>query len=179
MADLVRAQAVLRGGAQPGDPGVALDYEQRLIRRKRLSTPRGDVMVDLAEVTSLDAGDALALSDGGRLAVMAAPEPLIEAHGPNLPRLAWHVGNRHAPCQIMATALRIRADPVLARMLEQLGAELRMLDAPFTPEGGAYGHGRTFGHEHGPDAGHDNGHGHDHDHDHHHTHEHAAADPEQ
>ncbi|MFU8836628.1 MAG: urease accessory protein UreE, partial [Roseovarius sp.] len=38
--------------------------------------------------------------------------------------------------------------------------------APFTPEGGAYGHGRTMGHDHGPS------------HHHHHHHSDAAAGPE-
>jgi urease accessory protein len=52
---------------------------------------------------------------------------------------------------------------VLEAMLLQLGAKLIPTEAPFTPEGGAYGHGRTLGHHHGE------GHHHDgHDHDHHH-----------
>jgi urease accessory protein len=29
-----------------------------------------------------------------------------------------------------------------------LGAETRVVDAPFDPEGGAYGHGATEGHTH-------------------------------
>jgi len=33
-------------------------------------------------------------------------------------------------------------------MLEQLGATVVDFDGPFTPEGGAYGHGRTMGHDH-------------------------------
>ena len=38
-------------------------------------------------------------------------------------------------------------------MLAKLGAEVMPVEAPFRPEGGAYGHGRTLGHEHGPDRG--------------------------
>ena len=34
-------------------------------------------------------------------------------------------------------------------MLARLGAALRPVMAPFRPEGGAYGHGRTHGHHHG------------------------------
>ena len=42
-------------------------------------------------------------------------------------------------------------------MLARLGAPARDVEAPFRPEGGAYGHGRTHGHHHGgasddPDA---------------------------
>ena len=81
----------------------------------------------------------------------AAPEPLAEvaAEGAELARLAWHVGNRHAPAQIGAGRLWIRRDHVLEAMLARLGATVRPVMAPFTPEGGAYGHGRTHGHSHG------------------------------
>ncbi len=37
-------------------------------------------------------------------------------------------------------------------MLTQLGAKLTHAMATFRPEGGAYGHGRTFGHDHGPNG---------------------------
>ena len=40
-----------------------------------------------------------------------------------------------------------------ASALGCLGASLTLQIAAFTPEGGAYGHGRTMGHDHGP-AGH-------------------------
>jgi len=33
-------------------------------------------------------------------------------------------------------------------MLGKLGATTREVVEPFTPEGGAYGHGRTHGHAH-------------------------------
>jgi len=61
----------------------------------------------------------------------------------------------------------IRADHVLAAMLRGLGAGVTESEAPFAPEGGAYGIGRTLGHEHGHghwDHDHDHGHGHGHDH---------------
>jgi urease accessory protein len=66
----------------------------------------------------------------------------------DLVRLAWHIGNRHTPCQIGADHLVIRADHVLADMLRGLGATVTETLAPFTPEGGAYGLGRTMGHAH-------------------------------
>ena len=40
----------------------------------------------------------------------------------------------------------------------QLGATIAPVTEPFRPEGGAYGHGRTFGHSHGPA---DHAHSHD------------------
>lgn len=142
---------------------VTLGYEGRFLRRKRLVTEGGTTfLVDLAETASLEDGDAFVLSDGSLIGVRAGPEPLIEVTGPDLPRLAWHIGNRHTPCQIEAGRLLIAQDHVLAAMLTGLGATLREVTEPFLPEGGAYGHGRTMGHDHG---GHDHG-DHDHGHDH-------------
>ena len=129
---------------------VVMSYDERILRRKRLVTEGGaDFMVDLGEVTSLDHGDAFVLDDGRLVSVVAAQEPVVMIRG-NLPRLAWHIGNRHTPCQIAGDHLVIRRDPVLEAMLNGLGATLTLALAPFTPEGGAYGHGRTMGHDHGP-----------------------------
>ena len=47
-------------------------------------------------------------------------------------------------------------DPV-ADMLTRIGATTRDVTEPFTPEGGAYGHGRTHSHDHGHTA-HDHAH---------------------
>jgi urease accessory protein len=161
MTELPRAHGVQRGAANDADDYVSLDYEGRFLRRKRLESAAGRAfLVDLPEATSLDEGDRLELSDGGHIAVRAAPEALLQVTGPGLARLAWHIGNRHSPCRIEADRLLIREDHVLADMLVRLGATVVPLTAPFQPEGGAYGHGRTLGHAHGP-AEH-GGHGHDH-----------------
>ncbi len=128
---------------------VTLTYDDRFLRRKVLTTARGErFLVDLPQTTSLNHGDAFELTDGRLIKVIAAEEPLIEITGPNLTRLAWHIGNRHTPCQIEPDRLLIQHDHVIRDMLAQLGATLRDISAPFTPEGGAYGHGRTHGHAH-------------------------------
>ncbi|WP_405404058.1 urease accessory protein UreE [Paracoccus sp. Ld10] len=163
------AHSIIRNAPAPFDAEVSLDYEGRLLRRKRLSCEGGDFMVDLPEVTSLDDGDAFELSDGRQIVVRAAPEPVLVIRG-NLPRLAWHIGNRHTPCRIEADRLIIRQDHVLEAMLKQLGADLCRKDMPFRPEGGAYGHGRTFGHDHGPATQHPHGAG-----EHAHAHAHAES----
>jgi len=128
---------------------VTLTYDDRFLRRKVLTTDSGArFLVDLEKTTSLNAGDAFKLDDGRLVGVAPAPEPLLEVCGQDLTRLAWHIGNRHTPCQIEAGRLLIQRDHVLRAMLETLGASLREVDEPFTPEGGAYGHGRTHGHSH-------------------------------
>ena len=78
----------------------------------------------------------------------AAPEDLLEVTGDDLVRLAWHIGNRHTPCQIEDGRLLIQRNHVMSDMLALLGATLREVVEPFTPEGGAYGHGRTHSHDH-------------------------------
>ena len=129
---------------------VTLTYEDRFIRRKLLTTAHGDdFLVDLPKTVSLEHGDAFELSDGQMVEVIAAEEPLLEITGPALPRLAWHIGNRHTPCQIEADRLLILQDHVMQDMLEKLGATLREVSEPFTPEGGAYGEGRTHDHNNG------------------------------
>ena len=128
---------------------VTLDYEARFLRRKRLVSDTGEpFLVELAETRSLSQGEGFRLDDGRIIAVMAAAEPLLAVRHYNLARIAWHVGNRHTPCQIADDHILIREDKVLQAMLEGLGASVTQVTAPFTPEGGAYGHGRTHGHEH-------------------------------
>jgi len=127
---------------------VTLTYGQRFLRRKVLTTAQGDrFLVDLDHTTNLNHGDAFELEDGRLIEVIATDEDLLEITG-DLTRLAWHIGNRHMPCQIEADRLLIQRDHVIRDMLQKLGATLREVSEPFTPEGGAYGHGRTHSHEH-------------------------------
>jgi urease accessory protein len=144
------AQTLHRAGQWPrlATGRVVLGYDERFLRRKRLVMASGDAfLVDLAETMNLLAGDAFELDDGSLVEIAAAEEPVLVIKG-DLVRLAWHIGNRHTPCQIEADRLVIRADHVLANMLRGLGASVTEAQTPFTPEGGAYGLGRTMGHAH-------------------------------
>ena len=153
MTAQIIARKHVPGGSSVSSGQIVLDYEGRFLRRKVLTTDRGEaVLVDLAQTTSLDHGDALELEDGRSISIVAAPEPLYAVTGEDLAKLAWHIGNRHTPCQIEADRLLIQQDKVIGHMLEHLGATLAEVTEPFTPEGGAYGHGRTHSHEHGATA---------------------------
>lgn len=168
---LPRARSVRRAlpAGAPFDGVVLMDYDARFLRRKRLSETTGrDFLVDLAETVSLNDGDAFELDNGRLIRVTAAPESLLQITG-DLPRLAWHIGNRHTPCEVQPGRLLIRQDHVLERMLVGLGASVMRFQGPFRPEGGAYGQGRTMGHSHGPGHDHSHDHGHSHDHDHAHV----------
>ena len=116
--------------------------------------PRGQV---------LRGGDVLVAEDGSLVRVLAAPQPVLrvtacpEHGGPaDLPRAAYHLGNRHVALEVKADFLQLEPDAVLAEMLRSIHLIVLDANAPFEPEGGAYAH---EGHAH---------HGHDHHHDHEH-----------
>ena len=145
---MTRATSVTHTHASTKDT-VTLSYDARFLRRKLLTSDTGiEFLVDLPETVSLNHGDAFELEDGRLIAVKPAVEDLLEISGVALVRLAWHIGNRHTPCQIEPSRLLVQKEPVMQDMLAKLGADLREVSEPFTPEGGAYGFGRTHGHAH-------------------------------
>jgi urease accessory protein len=161
---------------------VVLDFDDRHRRRMAMTGTRGqEFLLDLENAVALRGGDALVLEDGRLIEVVAAAEPLLEIKGSDphhLIRVAWHLGNRHLPTQIMPKGLRIRRDHVIEAMVKGLGARVIEIEAPFDPEGGAYA-GAAHGHAHEAHdhTGHDHAHGHDHHHhdhgDHHHHDDHG------
>jgi urease accessory protein len=121
---------------------VVLDHDHRHRRRIVLRTERGnDLLLDLPRPVHLQQDDGLLLDDGS--VVCARPEALLEirAEPAALVRIAWHLGNRHLPVQFLEGRLRIRADSVIAEMVQRLGGEALAIEAPFDPEGGAYAGG--------------------------------------
>jgi urease accessory protein len=181
---------------EPAADTVVLDFDDRHRRRMAMTGTRGlSFLLDIEQAVALRGGDALVLDDGRLVEVVAAAEPLLEIRATDpqhLVRIAWHLGNRHLPTQIVGKGLRIRRDHVIEAMVAGLGAKVTPIEAPFDPEGGAYAapapgaaaaqdHGKhEHGHVHGPGCGHDHGKhaGHAHaKHDHDHGHAHASAAP--
>jgi urease accessory protein len=122
---------------------VTLPFDQRHRRRVAMTADDGtEFLLDLPSAAHLRDGDGLELEGGGFLQVIAAAEPVAEVacDGPAaLARVAWHVGNRHMPVQVLdGGTLLVPDDHVLAHMLEGLGATVRRLTRPFQPETGAY-----------------------------------------
>ena len=122
---------------------VTLPFDERHRRRICMTDDKGeDFMLDLANAVLLGDGDALELEDGGVIAVKAAAEPVADIQcvdAEMAARIAWHIGNRHTPLQVLAAGrLRICNDHVLVSMVEVLGAHVVCSMAPFAPEGGAY-----------------------------------------
>jgi urease accessory protein len=138
---------------------VTLAYDARHRRRGMMRTDGGeDFLLDLPEAAELRDGAVLVLEDGRHVLIRAAPEPLTEIRAEcprHLARLAWHLGNRHLPVEVREGRLLIKPDHVIEHMLLGLDARLSPVNAPFHPEGGAYGHGRVHGHSHDPHHDHD------------------------
>jgi urease accessory protein len=182
---MIRATRVLpqHRWEQAAADSVVLGFDDRHRRRMAMIATRGlKFLLDLENAAVLRGGDALVLEDGRLIEVVAAPEPLAEIRGldpQHLVRVAWHLGNRHLPTQIMAKGLRIRRDHVIEAMVKGLGAKVLEIDAPFDPEGGAYANAHAHAPEHRAHdhPGHEHGGHHHHDphcgHEHHHGHSHA------
>jgi len=143
---------------------VILDYAQRGAQKLGITGVKGGaVEIDLRAPRRLRTDDLLLLEDGSLVEVVAAPEPLIEARAANvssLARLAWHLGDRHVPVQVLPNRIRARRDGAIEALLVSLGAKVAPIEAPFEAEGGAYAFSHGHGHVH---------HAHDHDH---HGHDH-------
>lgn len=145
---MVRALSHHRAGQYQGKPfdHVELTHDARHLRRRLITLASGlQVLVDLPRAVALEQGDVLVLEDGRLAEIRAADEDLLEIRGidaTHLARLCWHIGNRHLPAEIGESRILIAADHVMGGMLEGLGASVRPVRGPFSPERGAY-HGHS------------------------------------
>ena len=101
---------------------LILPHAQRQAQKGFLFGVKGTcVELDFAEPVRLRTDDALVLDDGRLVEVVAEPEPLIEARAADLPalaRLAWHLGDRHVPVQVLERRLRLERDPAIETLLQ-------------------------------------------------------------
>src|ERR1700741_1867923 len=108
---MIRATSVLgqHRWTQAAADTVVLGFDDRHRRRMAMAGTRGlEFLLDLENAMALRGGDALVLEDGRLIEVVAAPEPLAEircSDPQHLVRVAWHLGNRHLPTEIMAKGL--------------------------------------------------------------------------
>jgi urease accessory protein len=144
---------------------LRLPFESRQKSRLKTKLVSGEeVALMLPRGEILRGGDLVTASDGRVIEVVAEQEKLLHVESDALAKIAYHLGNRHVPVQVVEGFLRIAEDPVLEEMLKKMGAKVSRVEAPFEPEAGAY----AGGHEHD-----EMGHGgkiHEHHHDHDHKH---------
>lgn len=125
---------------------VALTAQERTRSRHSFETIDGQVVhLRLSRGTVLQDGDLLQSEDATQtfVRVAAKPEPVlvVKAATPvKLLEAAYHLGNRHVPVEISANYLHISPDPVLEKMLANLGLEVVEAVLPFQPQSGAYSH---------------------------------------
>jgi urease accessory protein len=150
----MRAISIKAAGTWAGETidAVVLDYDARHRRRLAMKGTKGiEFLLDLSSVAAMHGGDAVVLEDGRLIEVIAALEPLLEIRcvdPRHLARVAWHLGNRHLPTQLLTNSLRVRRDHVIAELAVQLGAHAIEIEAPFDPEAGAYQGTHQSGHDH-------------------------------
>jgi len=160
-----RFEGTRPAGAPAADARLVIPFDMRSRSRFRGCLDTGEAVgVVLARGQMLRGGDLLLAADGRVIEIAAAPETVTTARSADarlLARAAYHLGNRHVALQLGPGWLRYGHDHVLDDMVAGLGLTLVVEDAPFEPEGGAYGHqpdggGYTFlsrGHSH-PHHGH-------------------------
>jgi urease accessory protein len=125
---------------------IELDWDVRQKSRFDATDSAGRALgVFLPRGSVVRGGDVLVAEDGSLIRVIAAPQPVLrvtacaEHGGPvDLPRAAYHLGNRHVPLEVKADHLQLEPDLVLADMLRAMHLIVREVQAPFEPEGGAY-----------------------------------------
>ena len=133
---------------------VELDWDVRQKSRFAATDSAGrELGIFLPRGTLVRGGDVLVAEDGSMVRVIAAPQPVLvithcQNHGTpfDLTRAAYHLGNRHVALQLGDGWLRLPDDYVLKAMLEQLGATVEAVQAPYQPEQGAYGGGHHHSH---------------------------------
>lgn len=132
---------------------VTLAWDDRQRRRLALTDDDGvPFLLDLPRAPQLKDGDGLRVDGGGIVAVRAAAEPVVDLYAADVQAtitLAWHLGNRHAPMQLLADGgIRIRDDNVVASLPAGLIVRTEWRMAPFSPEPGAPASAHS-GHHHG------------------------------
>ena len=123
---------------------LLLDHDQRRMPRGTVTGLRGTV-VELALPAGLHLrhDDCLVLEDGGAVEIVARPEAVMDVRAKSpaaLARAAWLLGDHHIPVEIHARYLRLVRTDAAESLLRSIDVTVRLIDAPFEPEGGAYDH---------------------------------------
>lgn len=125
------------------DTTLTLPLASRVKSRLRAVLDDGrDVGLFLERGQVLHSGDLLTNEEGIVVKVIAADERVSTVQCDDallMARASYHLGNRHVPLQINLGQFRYQHDHVLDDMLKGLGLIVKVEQAPFEPEAGAYG----------------------------------------
>jgi urease accessory protein len=119
---------------------LVLTWEQRAKSRQHLTTEAGrPIGIKLATGARLPPGTVIYIGDGFYVQVAAADEDVWlvrSTDAPTLARIAYEIGNRHAPIDIDVDRLVVLYDHTLGEVWERLGVRAERVRRPFLSEQG-------------------------------------------
>jgi urease accessory protein len=141
-----RIDYIVRAEAKKEHPvvdTVSLTWEEWQKSRQKLQTAHGqEIALALPTGTRLHAGDLLAIAEGW-IEVRLAPEDVLFIKPCSLWEasfVAYQIGNRHLPLEIVEDGLQTLYEPVLAAYFSQQAILIERAQRPFTPVSATSGH---------------------------------------
>lgn len=148
---IFRAEQIILEASNVDDT-LTLPFELRQKSRLLATLASGrPILLQLPRGNVLRHGALLVTNEGSVVQVRSAAEVLSVVSSKDaeaLARAAYHLGNRHVALQIGDGRLAYLHDHVLDDMLQRLGFSPRVVEEPFEPEQGAYGHAAVHHHHH-------------------------------
>ena len=134
------------------DATLTLTLDERIKSRLKVKLDNGqEAGLFFEKGVSFEDGDLIISSNKELIVeIKAANETLSTIYSDDpllIARAAYHLGNRHMPLQIEQGKLRYQHDHVLDAMVQGLGLVVKVEQAPFQPESGAYS-GGSHSHQH-------------------------------
>ena len=134
------------------DATLTLTLDERIKSRLKVTLDNGqEVGLFFEKGVIFEDGDLIISSNKELIVeIKAANETLSTIYSDDpllIARAAYHLGNRHMPLQIEQGKLRYQHDHVLDAMVQGLGLVVKVEQAPFQPESGAYS-GGSHSHQH-------------------------------
>jgi len=123
---------------------ILLKHQDRYLRKKILiSKKKNKIFFNFTKAVYLKHNTYLITTDHKVIKVLAKKEKIIQINIKNSKKrceVAWHIGNRHMPAQVESNKINIMYDPVIFKMLKNLGYKVSIKNKIFDPIGGAYDH---------------------------------------
>lgn len=123
---------------------VPMGWEARLRSRQRVRTSRGaELGISLPTGQAMHEGDVLYEDDQRVVVVATVPEDVLVLYPESrveMGRVAFQVGNRHAPVQVEERRILTPYDHVLEEYFRNLGVRCERTKEPFTHDFGTYHH---------------------------------------
>ena len=118
--------------------------QRRIIRGKRLSDCKKELLLQLPRKGKLNDGDILLTNrENLYVIIIAQRENLLEITAKTnleLTKVAYHLGNRHVEIEINKKTILTKSDYIIEELLENFEVCLLKVEKKFFPETGAFNH---------------------------------------